>query len=196
MDGDGQVTAQKAGTAVITARTAGGQTASCKVTVTQQPEGVKLNITKKTLGVREKVSLTANLLPADALNGKLTWKSSNKKVAAVSSTGKVTAKKKGTAVITVITENGKQARCKITVKNAPKTVKVSAKTKTLKVRKSYQIKAKLSSGSAGAITYSSSNKKVATVTSKGKVKALKKGRATITVKTYNGKKAKVRIIVK
>lgn len=196
VDGDGQVTAQKAGTAVITARMAGGQTASCKVTVTQQPEGVKLNITKKTLGVREKVSLTAKLLPADALNGKLTWKSSNKKVAAVSSTGKVTAKKKGTAVITVITENGKQARCKITVKNAPKTVKVSAKTKTLKVRKSYQIKAKLSSGSAGAITYSSSNKKVATVTSKGKVKALKKGRATITVKTYNGKKAKVRIIVK
>ncbi|MCD7825234.1 MAG: Ig-like domain-containing protein [Clostridiaceae bacterium] len=58
------------------------------------------------------------------------------------------------------------------------------------------MKTKLSSGSASrVITFSSSKKKVASVTSSGKVTAKKKGKTTITVKTYNRKKAKLLVIV-
>ena len=157
---------------------------------------VKLSASKATLGVKEKLQLKATVLPANAFNKKVTWKSSNKKVATVSSAGKVTAKKTGKAVITATAANGKKATCTITVKKAPTSLKISPKSKTLKVGKSYSIKAKRSAKSAGKITYKTSNKKVATVDAKGKVKAKKKGKAVITAKTYNGKKATIKIIVK
>ena len=85
---------------------------------------------------------------------------------------------------------------KIVVKKAPSKITLNAKSKTLKKNKTFQLKVKLPSGSAGRITYTSSNNKIATVSSKGKIKAKKKGKATITAKTYNGKKAKIKIVVK
>ena len=157
---------------------------------------VKMNASKKTLGVKEKYQLIAIPKPANAVTGKLTWTSSNTKVAVVSSKGKITAKKVGKATITVTTANGKKARCKITVKKAPKWIKLSAKKKSLKVKKTLKLTTKLSAGSAGKVTYKTSNKKVATVSASGKVKALKKGKVTITAKTYNGKKAKVTLTIK
>ena len=76
---------------------------------------IKLNKTKLTLKVKKTVSLKATVTPANS-SDKLTWTSSNKKIATVSSSGKVTAKKAGTVTITVKTASGKKAACKITVK--------------------------------------------------------------------------------
>ncbi|WP_155829322.1 glycosyl hydrolase 53 family protein [Butyrivibrio sp. AD3002] len=78
---------------------------------------VKLNKKKKTLKVGNKYQLKATVKPTDATNKNVTWKSSNKKVARVSRSGKVTAVSKGKATITVVTKDGKfKAKCKITVK--------------------------------------------------------------------------------
>ena len=67
----------------------------------------------------------------------------------------------------------------------------------MKKGKTFQIKVKLPKKTASnKITYTSSKKKIASVSSKGKIKALKKGKAVITVKTFNGKKAKITITVK
>ena len=57
----------------------------------------------------------ATVYPSNASNKKCTWSSSNTSVATVDSNGKVTAKKAGTATITVKTSNGKTATCKVTV---------------------------------------------------------------------------------
>lgn len=79
--------------------------------------GVTLDKTSKTLKVGKTLKLTATVKPKNATNKKVTWKSSNKKVAKVSSKGKVTALKKGEATITVTTADGnKKAKCKIKVK--------------------------------------------------------------------------------
>ncbi|MEY8515808.1 Ig-like domain-containing protein [Lachnospiraceae bacterium 29-84] len=195
---NGKVTAgKKTGTATITA-TAGAKSATCKVTVKAARvavKSVKLNKTKLTLGKGEKFTLKATVSPKNATNKKVTWKVSKSKAISFKN-GKITAKAKGSATITA-TVDGKKATCKVTVKPAPKKITLNKKSKTLRKGKTFQIKTKLTKGSASnTITYKSSNKKVATVSSSGKVKAVKKGTARITVKTFNNKKATVKITVK
>ena len=161
-----------------------------------KPKQVKLSKTKATLVVGSQLTLKATVKPANATTT-LTWKSSNKKVATVTKKGVVKALKKGTATITVRTANGKKATCKITVPAAPTDVTLNETKATLAVGKKLTLKAKLKgAGAKTTLTWKSSNRKVATVSKKGVVKALKKGTTVITVRTANGKKATCRITVK
>ena len=138
-------------------------------------------------------------LKASGTKEKITWTSSKKSVATVSSKGVVKAKKKGTAVITA-KYGKKKLTCKVTVKQPVKSIKLNKTSATLKKGKSLTLKATISPSSANnkAVTWSSSNKKVATVSSKGVVKAVGNGTATITVKAKDGsgKKATCKITVK
>ena len=118
---------------------------------------------------------------------KITYKSSNKKVAKISSTGKITALKKGTATITA-TQNGESFKFKVTVKKPS----ISPKSKTIKKGKSFTIKI---TGKVGTAKFKSGNSKIASVSKKGKVKGKKKGSTTITVKT-NGVTLKCKVKVK
>jgi len=197
VSGDGVVKALKKGKATITVRTSNGKEATCNITVIPAtPTGVKLNKTKATLVVGSKLKLKATVKPSGA-TAKVTWKSNKKKVATVSNKGVVKALKKGTVTITVRTVNGKKATCRITVPAAPTGVKLNKTKANLTVGKKLALKAKLTGAGAKTIlTWKSSNRKVATVSKKGVVKALKKGTTTITVKTANGKKANCRITVK
>ena len=79
------------------------------------PTSVALNKTTLTLDIGKTSNLKATVYPSNAANKKCTWSSSNTSVATVDSNGKVTAKKAGTATITVKTSNGKTATCKVTV---------------------------------------------------------------------------------
>jgi len=79
------------------------------------PTSVALNKTTLTLDIGKTSNLRATVYPSNASNKKCTWSSSNTSVATVDSNGKVTAKKAGTATITVKTSNGKTATCKVTV---------------------------------------------------------------------------------
>ncbi len=156
---------------------------------------VTLNSTKLTLGVKETFKLTAKVTPANATDKKVTWKSSNTKIATVKN-GKITAKRKGSAKITA-TAGGKSVTCKVTVKTAPRKITVTPKTKSLKKGKTFTIKVKLPKNTASnKITFTSKNKRVATVSAKGKVKGIKKGKTTITIKTFNNKKATVKVTVR
>ena len=114
VDSNGKVTAKQVGTATITVKTANGKTASCNVTVQAVPTSVSLNKTSLTLDVSKSYTLTKTVSPSNAVTS-YTWSSSNTRVATVDGNGKVTAKKAGTATITVKTSNGKTATCKVTV---------------------------------------------------------------------------------
>ena len=137
-------------------------------------------------------------LKASGTKGKIIWTSSKKSIATVSSKGVVKAKKKGTAVITA--KYGKsKLTCKVTVKQPVTSIKLNKTSATLKKGSSLTLKAAVAPSSANnkAVTWSSSNKKVATVSSKGVVKAVGNGTATITVKAKDGsgKKATCKITV-
>lgn len=115
----GKVTPIAAGKATITVTSLNGKTASCLVTVKKRdPKSVSLSKTKVTLYVGDTLQLTGTVKPSDS-NATLKWSTSKKAVATVSSTGLVTAKKAGTAKITVKTVNGKKKTCTVTVKKAP-----------------------------------------------------------------------------
>ena len=115
VDGSGVVTAKKTGTVVITAKTYNGKTATCKITVKKAPTSVSLNYKSKTLAVGEKVDLNSKM-PSGEASRVVTYISADTSIATVDSSGVVTAKKKGTVIITAKTYNGKTTTCKITVK--------------------------------------------------------------------------------
>jgi uncharacterized protein YjdB len=199
---NGVVKAVGVGTATITCTVAdgSGKSATCTITVTTPVTGVKLDAKTKTIAKGKSVTLKATVSPADATDKAVTWKSSNTKVATVSSNGKVTAKKVGTATITCTTKDGKKTyTCKITVKTPVTKVKLSKNKATLKKGKSLKLKATVTPSKAyQKVTWKSSNTKVATVSSSGKVTAKKKGTATITCTAADGsgKKVTCKITVK
>jgi uncharacterized protein YjdB len=146
------------------------------------------------------LKLAPAVLPKEPVRT-LTWKSSDTSVATVSTEGVVKGVKVGTATITA-TVNGVSnvyASCSVSVLQPVTKVSLNKKTLKLKKGKKYMLIAKLSpagvSVSYKKVKWSSSNKKIVKVSSKGKVTALKKGTATITVKTHNGKTAKCKIRV-
>ena len=145
----------------------------------------------------KKIRLTATVLPKNAANKKLTWSTSNKKLATVTMTGWVTIAKKATPGKTVkITAaakdgSGKKQVYKITVmKGAVKKITVKGYKKKLKVGKSMQLKAvvKITKGKPvnKRLKWTSSNPKYATVTQTGKVKAKPAGKGkTVKIKVMS-----------
>lgn len=213
VDSNGRVTAVAAGTAVIkaAAKDGSGRYAVCNVTVTEpEPEyiaveSLKITGSTKKVAPGKKITLKVNVSPANADNQQVIWQVSNKKYASVNSKGVVTTKKAGkgkkVTVTAVSAENGSiKATYKISImKNAVKKIKLTGKT-TLKKGKSTTIKAKFTPAKniSKELTWTSSNKKIATVSSKGKVTAKKKGKVKITAKAKDGsgKKATITIRVK
>ena len=221
VDSTGKVTAVSAGTASITcmAKDGSDKKATCEVTVTDptppKPSVVKvtkitLNKTTASVGKGKTMQLTATVTPTNATNKAVTWKSSNTKIATVSSTGKVTAKAAGTVTITCTAKDGsgKKATCKVTV-TEPKppvkpTVKVTKvtlnkKAATLSPKETLTLRATVTPTNATnkAVTWKSSNTKIATVSSTGRVTAKSAGTVTITctAKDGSGKKATCKITV-
>jgi uncharacterized protein YjdB len=155
---------------------------------------IKLSKTSVTLQMGKTVNLKATITPSTAGNKSLTWSSSNKKVATVTSAGKVKAVGKGKATITAKAKDGskKAASCIVTVTAGGNVTKVQLNqaSATLTKGNTLQLKATVSPSNASNknVTWSSSNKNVATVDAKGKVTAKGNGTATITAKAADGSK--------
>ncbi len=194
VDQNGEVTAVKKGTAKVTATTEdGGKTATCDVTVTDQPvaaTGVTLNKKTLTLKVGKTEQLSANVAPADATNHEVTWSSSNTAVATVDKAGKITAVKAGTATITVKTHNGKTATCAVTVSpNLVTKITLNKTSLTLFVGDpAVKLTATVTPSDASntGVSWSSSSTTVATVDANGNVTPKGAGSATITCLAKDG----------
>lgn len=150
---------------------------------------IKLNA--RSIRLKKKQSTTKVQVSGLAAGDRVqSWTTSNKKVATVTSRGKITAKKTGKARIIITLVSGKKAVVNVTVqKTAVKTTKISGlkKSVVLKRRQKLKLKPVISPlTSVEKVTYKTSNKKVATVSSRGVITAKKKGTAKITVKS--GKK--------
>ena len=180
------------GVATITckAKDGSGKSAICKVTVVEPVTGIKLNTTSKTLLVGKSTTLKATVTPTSASIRGVTWSTSNKKVATVSSKGVVKAVGKGTATIYCEATDGSgiKASCQVTVKIPVKKITLNKKSLKLKLKKTYTLKAKATPTNAAnkSVSWKSSNKKVVTVTQSGKITAKKKGKAYITAKAKDG----------
>jgi hypothetical protein len=145
---------------------------------------VQLSETKKVLNVGSTYELTLK----GATNG--TWSTSNKKVASIKKISntqyQVIAKKKGTSTVNVKVGTNTYS-CKITVESPT----INSTSSTLHIGRSMRLKV---TGTTQKVTWSSSNKRVASVSNSGKVTANKKGTSTISAKV-NGKTLKCKVSV-
>ena len=198
VDANGKVTGVKAGEATITVTTEdGGMTATCKVyvnTATVAVTGVMLNKTETTILEGSSETLVATVLPENATNRNVSWKSSDEAVATVDANGKVTGVKAGEAVITVTTEDGKKTNtCKVTVKSNTVNVKGVVLNKTsisIPIGEDETLAAKVLPENATNqnVTWSCKNPEIASVDANGKVTGIKAGMTIVTVTTEDGGK--------
>lgn len=180
---NGKVTAKKPGTTTVTAKV-DGTSVNCKVTV--KSPTVRLMPSKISLYRREKyklkVSSTSKTTPV--------WKTNKKSVATVDETGKVTAVKHGTAVITV-TVDGVSKNCEVTVRS-PK-ITFEQTTITLHPGERARVNATVSSGNQPA--YSCSNSNVVSVDANGVITAKAAGRSYVYA-SEDGTKERMTVYVK
>ena len=192
---NGNITAKKEGSATVTVETFNGKKDTCKVTVKKAPSSVTLSKRSLTLAVGDEYKLNSQISENTA-SLKKTFSSSDSSIVECDSLGNITAKKAGSAVITVKTFNGKTDICGITVKNAPDKIQIKNTYAELETDDTFRIIYFLPSNTyTNKITYSSSNSDVASVDANGLVTAKNPGSARITVRTANNKTAFVDIKV-
>ncbi len=189
----GLVTAVGAGEATITA-TVDGKSATCKITVVKPEvpvvhvESVTLDKTDAQLEIGGTLTLTATVLPDDADDKSVEWKSSNPAIAEVDRSGKVTAVSSGAVTITVTTIDGnKMAACELTVKTAfipVESITFEHDEYIAHLNDSYPLQVTVLPENATdkTITWSSSNPDIVSVTQEGIVTGHGDGEVTITAR--------------
>ena len=158
----GETVAVKSGTATITATTSNGKRTTCIVTVKENSPvtvpitEITLNSKEITLEINKTYNLIATIKPTNTTQSKnVTWTTNNSSIATVDNTGKVTAKKSGTAIITATTSNGKKTTCTVIVKtqnqntNIKTTPNVSYRTHVQNVGWQNYVKNGVMSGTSG-----------------------------------------------
>lgn len=198
----GLVNALKAGYATVTA-SCGGKSTTCEITVTSKTISVtSVKVSPTTLSMIEggKATLTATVLPENATDKSVTWKSSDPSIASVDSSGEVTAVRPGRITVTVTTNDGsKTATCSVVVnKEIIHVTSISLNRSSISLLKgeSFSLEASVNPSNAtyGTISWTSSSSSVATVDSSGKVTAVSAGTATITAKA-DGKSTTCKVTV-
>lgn len=211
VDENGCVTAKGVGTAIITATSNYNSAISCSCTVIvsdpiQKIESIKLKGLPGRIKVGSNFKLTAITSPSNATNKKVTWKSSNKKYATVTSSGTVSIKSAGagkTVKITATAKDGSGIKKTVTFNiEKIKVTKIKLKaSNTIVAGKTVKIKAIITPSNATnkKVTWKSSNKKYATVNSKGIVTTKKAGKGKvvkITAISKDNSKIKATIKIK
>lgn len=159
-----------------------------------------LNYSTYTVKKGEKLKLKASISQPTEKNSKITWHTSDKNIVSVTQDGVITGVKKGKATITAKIDGTKvKAKCTVTVGTAVTGLTVKEKTQTVKEGNTFKLGATVTPSNASnkKLTYTSSDKTIATVSSSGVVTAKKPGKAVITIKTTDGsaKTAKVTVTV-
>ena len=158
------------------------------INVIQPVNSISLNKETTELWVNETEKLTVTYNPQDATTQSVTWSSSDESVATVAQDGTITAVGKGTATIIAKTQNEKEDKCVVTVKQPVTGITLNRKTLELEKGSTEKLTATVLPGNADGdktVTWLSSNNDVATVEN-GVVTAIGKGSATITARTANG----------
>ena len=198
----GKVVGLKKGTVTITATVTNRKTGESfsdtyELTVTPKPVKIEIHAARVKVGVGEILPLNAVAYDADGnvTDGGFTYASSRTGYVLVNANGEVKGVKVGYSDITVKTYNGVSIKGRITVVKAPTEVTISEKNIRISEIDTYQLAMKLSSGSIGAYTWTSSDENVVTVDQNGLVTAVGFGTADVIVTTYNGKAAVCKVKV-
>ena len=190
----GVIKGVKKGSAKITCYVSSKAVGVYEVRVVAAPGKVTLDQSFVKLGVKEAIAMIPRV--SSNAHASYEWSVKDKKIASVTQTGVITGKKAGKTTVTVKTQNGKTAKVTVYVRKAPGKVTLNKSSVALKVKKTVQLKAELPENTYSAITWTSSDERIATVSDSGKVTAVAVGTAQITATTFNNKKASCEVEVK
>ena len=191
VDDNGIVTLLKPGAVSIIATSDDNPnvTAICNIDIQVPVTSIALDESKKTMYVGQQERLSYVVLPLDASNKAVTWTSTHPNIVSVDSTGRVTAKSVGTAVIILRSLDGGFSKyCTIEVKRVATGVKFDVTKLELEAGEYYYIKATATPNDSTdkELIWESSDTKVAIVDDNGKVTAKSAGTATIMARTEAG----------
>ena len=187
----GEIEGVGVGKTRIYGETFNGKKGYVTVSVAAAPTALSFPADKLKLGLGMKQPLSASMDEGAA--GEVVYTLKNKKVVTYKD-GMIKGVRKGKAVLTATAYNGLSAKCTIEVVDAPEEVSFPYKALDIGVKQSVRLQPDVGD-SASTFTYSSSNKKIVKVAADGTITGVKKGSATITVKTYNDKKCKLKVNV-
>lgn len=193
VDEKGVITAVKTGTTFIQATSTSGRVAVIQISVKEGISSVTLKPEATTIEVGQTITLAPEFIPAIAYDKNMDWSVSDASIVQIEKEGesnvKVTGLKGGVALVKgVAKDGGYVVSCLVTVKERATSVTVSPTTKFIKKGQSFTVTATVTSDTATnkTVRWSSSKKKVATVSSKGRVKGKKIGTAYITATANDG----------
>ncbi len=186
------------GEAAVAAPEEGAAVAEPQAVAAAEP--LHMNATALTLGVKETFALQP--LPTAGTEGiAFTYASSNTKIATVSASGVITAKKRGGATISIAASTGEQFSCQVTVMKAPKKITLSATTGTLGFDPAtgagtqYQLGVAFPKGAGAQVSFTGYDPNVVSVAADGTITARGIGTTTVTASTFNGKTASCAVTV-
>lgn len=201
VDASGKVTGKRIGSCTITCTlTRYNQSAKCKVKVARLNSTVNLDKKNIRIGVGQTYRLKKTVWSNNTSLPKVSWKSSNRRVATVNSGGKITGKKVGLVKITVTTNDAIHAKatCKVRVIQRISSIKLSSDYLVCYVGRSKRLTAKCkpSNSTIKKLKWTSGDSSIARVTATGKVRALAEGNTYITATATDGSNKKARCFVK
>ncbi|MBR3815352.1 MAG: Ig-like domain-containing protein [Clostridia bacterium] len=195
----GVITGKSQGTATITCKTVdGGFKATMKVTVLKKVTGISLNYSSKVLYLDKTLQLKATVTPTDATDKGVYWYSGNKNIATVDQNGLVKPVSPGNVTIGVRTDDGAfKAYCKLEIRKAVEKISLNTKSVTVYVDEYYQLKATVlpDDATVKTVKWTVSDSTVLTLSSKGFIKGKNAGTATVTATSENGLKATCKVTV-
>ena len=194
VDENGWVHARGVGKTEITVKTYNGKSRRCSVTVLSAPDTIGLSCTQAVMGIGEELQLSATR-PEGTMCG-FFYSSDRPEVLDVGSDGALSAMQPGVATITAVSHNGLSAACTIEVRPAPQHFALAQDEITLFVGQSYVPECAYEPQDAHhSLRLTTSEKKIVAIGENGELIAKRSGTATITVRTYNGLTAKLRVRV-
>lgn len=201
VDASGKVTGKRIGSCTITCTlTRYNQSAKCRVKVARLNSTVKLDKKNIRIGVGQTYRLKKTVWSNNTSLPKVSWKSSNRRVATVNSGGKITGRKVGLVKITVTTNDAIHAKatCKVRVIQRISSIKLSSDYLVCYVGRSKKLTAKCkpSNSTIKKLKWTSGDSSIARVTATGKVRALAEGNTYITATATDGSNKKARCFVK
>lgn len=200
IDKAGIITGVNIGEANIKIKVKNGNTAYVKIKVSEtltKVESILLNKSNLTMYIGNKEILSYQLYPSNSSAKNLTWNSSNPNVVSINN-GAIEAIGIGTSIITLKTDEGIEASCKITVKDIEiSKIILNKDTLSLKENETYQLSYSIypTNASNQKVIWNSSDNTIASVSSNGLIIANKVGTAIITATTENGKSADLKVTI-
>lgn len=195
---DGNISAKNIGTATITLTTYNNSSSYTIEVLPVEVELVELSLDKEKVKLGKTKKINANVLPENATDKNLVWKSDNENILSVDAEGNIKGISVGKTTITASTNNNITGTIEVEVYEVlPRKIKTEFSKIKLDIDDTANIKPIVYPKNANnkKLTIKSSNKKVATVTKKGKIKAVGAGKATITISAKNNVVEKVEVTV-